>query len=112
MEYEYPKEIQIGGHTYRIELVEGYHTSDTANYVADSAQGDCLIRVAVQTTTGEPVSTSTLNLRLLHELIEQINVVYVVELGEDSEKENKVERLAQGLLQVLEQLGIHLIKEN
>ncbi len=107
----YQKCLNIGGHYINVELVDGWSTNTNTKCFADMSLQDGKIRIATRTTDGDRVSLSELSERLVHEILEAINEVYVVGLGTERDKEDHVESLAQGLLQVFDDLSIQLIKE-
>ena len=104
--YKYPKEIQFGGHVCSIELTEGVSTRLGDPVDGDSHFHTSRIRIATGTMTGGRKSLSYLTETLYHEFVEHINTAWVIGLTED-----QVEQLAQGLLQVLNQLGVKPIEE-
>lgn len=98
--------IQIGGHKYTVQLcnsaspgLEGFHGDSHANKME--------IRVATQLQNGEPRAVSDVEQTLLHEVFHQINFVWKCDLDEEN-----IERLSQGMLQVIHQFGIHLVFKN
>ncbi len=111
MKYKYPETIQIGGHAIKIILIDGNSVTCSAQHYADLYLPKSEIRVTTKCPDGKDRALDYINECLLHELVEAINEIYVVNLGEGSEKENKIDSLAQGLLQIFNQLGIQLIKE-
>lgn len=106
MEYEYPDTIQIGGHEYKIEFQPIASTSHDSSWVGDHFGRQCKITVATNTAKGEPNALSYIEQTFIHELLHAINTVY----NNDRCDEASIELLAQGLLQVLNQLDLHLVK--
>lgn len=106
MEYEYPKIIQIGGHTYSVELKPVYGLDKMAVNCGLHCAEYSTIEVATIGEIGIPRSNSRLNQLLWHEIIHAISYVFNSNLSEE-----QTDQVAQGLLQVLEQLGIRLVKE-
>jgi hypothetical protein len=104
--YLFPNSIQIGGHTFKIELLNQTSTDDTHQYVGDSCLGTLKIRATTLLSDNSPKSLSNIEETLWHEILHQIAKIYVSELDEDT-----VDRLAQGLYQVFNQLDWHIIKE-
>lgn len=111
MNYDYPKEIQVGGHKFKVELVDGLYVNSTANHTADCLIAGGSISIATRLADGGYKTIEEINSSLLHEIIETINIIYVADLGDGESKESRVEALSQGLLQVLSQLGVYLIKD-
>ncbi len=106
MKYDYPKEIQIGGLHYKIELVDGYCVEDSTDWEGSHHQTGETLQVALKSKSGIPKSIRSVNVILYHELLHAFNEIWQIGI-----EEKQIEQIAQGLLQVLEQLDIHFIKE-
>ena len=100
----YPKEIQLGGHIIKVELINNRIVSENDNHVADFCRDNNTIRIAVMLEDGTYKSLSFINECLHHEILEAINEVFCLEFEQD-----EIDRIAQGYVQVLGQLGIRLI---
>lgn len=108
MKYKYPPKITIGGHNYKITLVDGAEVDgiQSDRHVGSCSQTVGQFEIATRTKIGGHKTLEFINTTLLHEIVHAISDIYVVEM-----KEEQVEQIAQGLLQVLEQLDIRLIKD-
>ncbi len=106
--YSYPKQIQIGGHTYTVELKDAATVDDAGQNCGDSCKGNLEFRVATKLVDGISRATSAIEQTLWHEILHQIDRVYA---SENQLDEGDMERLTQGLFQVFEQLDWHIIKE-
>ena len=99
IEISVPSQIQIGGRTYRLELTP-HLVADTGNR-AEVCNPHCVIRV-------EQRQSAELRMAgLLHELVHAIGAIYLG--SEDFINEAMTESLANGLHQVLGELGIKLV---
>ncbi len=107
MNYKYPAELVIGGNRIKISIIDGVSTNCVEQHSADFLPSRNEIQLAVRSLDGLSKCLDFTNESLIHEIIEAVKVTYVVKIEEDD-----VERLAQGLWQVLSQLGIFLIKED
>jgi hypothetical protein len=105
---KYPKTIQIGGHTISISLVGGHFTDvSTVGAVGDFCRDKNEIRVAIKCLDGTPKHLDFINETLWHEFIEAIKENYGLKIEHDD-----IDRTAQGILQILNQLNIRLIEED
>ena len=95
--------LQIGGHWYRLELKDAWQVTDAGGQ-GDSHCQKTHIRVATLTIDNEPRTVSDVEEVLIHEILHQIDVVWKCDIDEDN-----IERLSQGLLQVLKQFGVSLV---
>lgn len=96
--------VQIGGHTYTIELRDACATSDWGAQ-GDSHHQKMDIAVATKTINGDSRAVTDIEEILLHELVHAVNTIWKCDVDEDN-----IERMAQGLLQVLKQFGLKLIE--
>ena len=104
MSYKYPERITVGGLTYTVKL----HNKYSLDKMGDTAGLHCVehtsIDLATMAENGEQRSLDRLNHNLWHELVHSINQAWILGLGEDD-----VDRMAQGITQILNQQGIQLI---
>ncbi len=98
--------IQIGGHTYTVELVDRSIINLSANHCGDSYLGSTSINVCTKLHDGTFRALSDMEETLIHEIVHQINDMWVIGLDEDN-----VERMSQGFLQVFKQYGLKLIDQ-
>ena len=108
MQYDFPKEIQIGGHVYKVILKDAALVDECCHNQGDSCQATLEIRVSTVTGDGAQRGTSTIEETLWHEILHQIDDVYVTK---DKLDERDIERLSQGLLQIFSQLDWHIVRE-
>ncbi len=109
MEYKYPKEIQIGGHFYKLILKDAATVDENGHNCGDSCQSNLEIRAATKLMDGTPRALSAIEITFWHEILHQIDRIY----ARDKElEEGDIERLAQGLYQILNQLDFHIIRED
>jgi len=108
MQYGFPKEIQIGGHIYKIILKDATTVDENGQNCGDSCQLNLEIRIATKLIDGTKREASSMEATFWHEVLHQIDRVYA---AKDTLDEGTIERLAQGLYQVLLQLGWHIIRE-
>jgi hypothetical protein len=106
MNYKHPKTFQIGSHTLNIKFMEASATDNTNDHVATCNTQRCVVTIATKTSNGEDRALSYIEQSLMHEIVHSINTIF--ESGLD---EANVERIAQGLTQVLSSVGIHLVEE-
>jgi hypothetical protein len=96
--------IQIGAHTYTVEIKDCYLVTDAGGQ-GDSHHQKLDMRVATRTIDNGYRSVTDMEQILLHEICHGINIIWGCDMEEDN-----VDRLAQGLLQVLKQFGLKLIE--
>lgn len=96
MNIRVPKRIQIGGHVYSIDYNEEIERTDRLWGTHDHRA----LQIEIYPHISPTVKTST----LLHELIHAIAVVYTQIEIED----NKIQSMAEGLTQIMSQIGITL----
>lgn len=104
--YNYPPEVHLGGHVFKVELMDAYSTTMHGHLVGDTSEENSNIRVATRTQTGGHRSLNTIEQVLLHETVHQISNIWDMGL-----EEHVTEQLAQGLLQALRSMGVRLITE-
>jgi len=97
--------VTIGGHTYTIELKDASAVSQYGHQGDGHAQA-MSIRVATGLIDGGYRNLTDIEEVLLHELVHQISIVWDVQMEEED-----VERMAQGLVQVLPQFGCRLVQQ-
>lgn len=97
--------IQIGAHVYQVEIKDCYLVCDTGAQ-ADSHHQKMNIRIPTRTVDNGARSITDMEECLLHEILHGVNIIWKCDLDEDN-----IERLAQGLLQVLKQYGLKLITD-
>jgi len=108
MQYNFPEEIMIGGHVYKLILKDAATVDEHGENCGDSCQANLEIRVATKLIDGAKREVSSMETTFWHEVLHQIDRVYA---AKDILDEGTIERLAQGLYQVLLQLGWHIIRE-
>jgi len=96
--------IQIGGHIYDVELCNSPAVSQQGHQ-GDSHSQAMSIRVATTLIDGGDRNISDVEEILLHELLHQINIVWGCDIDETN-----IDRMAQGLLQVLKQFNVKMVK--
>jgi hypothetical protein len=106
MKYDYPKEFQIGGLAYSISLLDSTTTDGDGKWTGDACHNICEIRIATRTNDGGHRNLGAVEEALWHEIIHTVNHVYSM-----SQDEDNIERMAQGLFQIFNQLGWHIIRE-
>ena len=104
--YSFPPEVHVGGHVFRVELLDAYSTTMFNHLVGDTSEEEASINVATRTQVGGHKSMNTLEQTLLHETVHQISNIWDMGL-----EEHAIEQLAQGLLQALHSMGVRLITE-
>ncbi len=110
MKYKHLPRIQIGGHLYKIILKDAATVDDSGHNSGDSCQGNLEIRIATRLVDGTSRALSTIEETFWHETLHQIDRIYATN-DEDILKEGDIERLAQGLYQIYNQLGWHVVEE-
>lgn len=101
---KYPKQIQIGGHTYSVEIVDQHCLDTFANIGGHHYQG-LRIELSSRAIDGKPLPLTVINTLFWHELVHAIARGFSISLEEED-----VERMSQGITQVLSQLGIYLVE--
>ena len=107
MEYDFPKEIQIGGHIYKIILKDAAGVDDGGENCGDSCQGNVELRIAIKMRDGTSRAISAIEETFWHEALHQIDRIYA---AKDTLDEGEICRLSQGLYQIFNQLGWHIIR--
>ncbi len=107
MEYKHLPRIQIGGHFYKIILKDAATVDENGHNCGDSCQGSLEIRSATKLIDGTSRDISAIEVTFWHEILHQIDRIYS---AKDNLDEGDIERLAQGLYQVFNQLGWHIIE--
>lgn len=102
--YKFLPHVGIGGQVVDVELNDVAYCGDDTN-VADFTSQLNLIRIATETVNGDPRSLDYLNQTLWHEYIEAIKEYYGCKFDHDD-----VDRIAQGVHQILKQYGLKLIE--
>jgi hypothetical protein len=102
----HPKSVQIGGNEISVSLIDSCHTCNDSDHIADFYRDKNEIRVAKLCPDGTPRCSEFLNLTLWHEYMEAVNEIFVCNLEHDN-----IDRIAQGIVQILNQSGIKLIRE-
>ena len=97
--------LQIGGHYYRVELINAYST-DGGCSAGEAEHNDQVIKVALQGTGGQLRTLSKLEETLLHEITHSVAVIWNVNLNEE-----QIAQISEGLYQVLKQFGVKLLWE-
>ena len=105
--YKYPKEIHLGAHTYTITLLNQCGVDDYGKNVGDCDNQKYEIRVATLCSDGKQRALSYLEETLVHEFVHTVNEVYSCELDEKN-----IDRMGQGLAQILNSIGVYLVKES
>jgi hypothetical protein len=99
--------VQVGGHTYKIELINAGMVDDSNENTGDSHHYKQVVRVATLCSNGENKGLSSCEETLLHELIHCASRVYNSDLTED-----QVVSLSEGMYQILKQFGLKLITDD
>ncbi len=94
-----PEEIKVGGHTY--EIVTPYKFTERSDLRGQTDHLTLKIKLSVQTNNGEPISESNKEASFFHELLHCVDVIY----NAGKLDEETVERLGEGLYQVLQDNG-------
>jgi hypothetical protein len=89
------KQLKIGGHIYKVLCPYVFKESNNLRGQCDSDLNE--LRLKDTDSGGNLLAESSLEASFVHEIIHAIDVVY----NNDSLNDDVVERLAQGLLQVL-----------
>ena len=92
-----PRHIQIGGHLYEVILTENINILDGCSGLHRPNTRQIIISAEVA-----PSNTAT---NLYHEILHAINAIYIS--SSERLSESQVEGIAQGLTQVLPQLGLN-----
>jgi len=104
--YSTLSEIQIGAHKYSIWLVDAA-TVDGDDRWGETALEKNKIKVSIRSRDGEYRPLSTIEDTLLHEILHAVSHIYNCDLSE-----NQTLQMTQGVLQVLKQYGLVLVKED
>lgn len=72
MQYDFPKEIQIGGHTYKIILKDAATTDELGHNSGDSCSSNLEIRVATKLIDGTIRAVSSIENTLWHEILHHV----------------------------------------
>jgi hypothetical protein len=97
--------IQIGGHTFKIELKDA-STVDGDNRWGETRLEKNEILVATKARDGECRPISSIEQCLLHELAHAVSQIYNADLSE-----GQTVQMSEGLYQVLKQYGLKLIEQ-
>ncbi len=109
MKYKYIERIQIGGHNYKLILKDASTVDEDGQHCGDSCQANLEIRCASKLPDGTSRALSSIEVTFWHEILHQIDRVYTTK-DENILGEGDIERLSQGLYQVLNQLGWHIVE--
>jgi hypothetical protein len=104
----HPKSVQIGGNNISVSLIDGVSTNVETQHYADYFSQKGEIRISTLCPDGKPRCLDFLNVCLWHEYVEGIKDVFQI----TNLEEEDVEKLAQGIVQILSQSGIKLIRED
>ena len=107
MEYKHLPRIQIGGHNYNLILKDAATVDENGHNCGDSCQANLEIRSATKLVDGTSRKLSAIEETFWHEILHQIDKVYA---AKESLDEGDIERIAQGLYQVCNQLGWHIVE--
>lgn len=94
-----PKKIKIAAHVY--DVVLPYKFTERSDLRGQSDHLTCKIKIADKTLTNEDVTPVNLQITTLHEIIHCVDMVY----NAGQLDEPTVERLGEGLYQVLQENG-------
>jgi len=94
MKIKVPKSIRIGAHNYSVAYRENMKLDDNWRGACNQRTAEILI---------DPIGGETINRSFLHEVTHMIDFNYEINLHEDD-----VSRLAHGIAELLESLGIEL----
>ena len=101
----FPATIQVGGVVYQV--IYPYVFIERSDLAGQSCHRTNVIRLGYQyEKTGEVFASETIVQTFWHEVLHCIDVVY----NADNLEDDTVERLSQGLYQVLKGLGLSLLK--
>ena len=89
-----PKRIKIGAHDYSVGYRQHMKLDDNWRGACNQRTGEILI---------DPIGGDTINRSLLHEVVHLIDFNYECILSEEN-----ISRLAHGMVEFLENLGIEL----
>ena len=103
----HPKNVQIGGNNFSVQLIGGISTNCECEHFADFFVQKGEIRIAALCPDGTTRCLDFLNQSLWHEYLEAIKEVYKINIEQDD-----MDRIAQGIVQILSQSGIKLIRED
>ncbi len=95
-----PKSIKVGGRIYNV--VFPYVFKERTDIGAQACHYTNEIRIADLTATGEAIDRTNIEITFIHELLHCVNVVY----NAGNIDEDTIERMGEGLYQVLQDNGL------
>ena len=101
---KYPDKIKVGGLTYQIKPRDAY-CIDGDEYSAQCRISSLEIHLATKAADGKDVAVDILQERLWHEIVHAISDTWMLKLDE-----KQTDGVAQGILQVLKDLGFNIIE--
>ena len=106
MAFKVKSPIQVGGMSYKIELVDTCG-SDAKGNVGTCNNEKLLIKIATQSSDGTPRAREYIEECIWHELLHAIENVFGADIPEE-----KIESFAQGLFQISRQVDSHFLSED
>lgn len=105
-EYVYLKKLKIGGHNYKVKILNQYTHDDTGKYIGKHNPSKEELLICSRDADSSNISLTFMNSIWWHEVLHAVCSVYGVSL-----EENEIDRLAEGLLQIGNQHKFYPIKQ-
>ena len=104
--YTYPPEVHIGGHVFKVEMIDGCATNMYINSVGHTSVECADLGIAVRTNDGGYKHPDELDATFCHEITHQVSNVWGVGIDE-----KQTDQIAEGWMQALHSMGIRIIRE-